>query len=245
MEGDNGGLMLVSKRRSQLSVFVYRPCTKKTPIDGFWRFERFLFNRLKLSNRTEERLMFKMFKMFKKSTDTTPASTKVGRASGGIMTCDICSGQLASNEGYAFFCDVCSRPGLPIGNMLLCEACTERIMSDRSFAAAREHPPVITSTSDLRLRQELNCESIVARCKRLGLSPEQAKQKARELALEFCRNKERGAELTIQFWTSEPPKAPSHSSCSTKAKTQAEELAEWNNESNRLLAELIAKHSGK
>lgn len=116
--------------------------------------------------------------------------------------CDSCSGGLSGNEGYAVFSDVPMIPGVPIGNMLICEACAQRIFSDQSFAAPRKHTGAIALTGDPRLLRELNDESIIARCKKLGLSAQQARQEARQLALEFHKNNQRGTSLTYQFWTS-------------------------------------------
>jgi HEAT repeat protein len=91
--------------------------------------------------------------------------------------------------------------------MLICDACAERIVSDKSFAAQRRFggsyvPATNSLPGEDDTLNKMNAESIIARCKRLGLSPEQAKKKARELALEFHKNQERGADLTYSFWTS-------------------------------------------
>ena len=117
------------------------------------------------------------------------------------MRCDDCGKEiLATNEnsGYAFYSDVKLMGMVPVGNMLICEACTQRIVSPGSFAAPRKHK----GSFSVDMLNEVNAESIIARCKKFGLSPEQAKQKARELGLEFQKNTERGQNLTEAFWTS-------------------------------------------
>ena len=141
------------------------------------------------------------------------------------MMCDNCSSGMSGSEGYAVFSDVPMIPGVPIGNMLICEACARRIFSDQSFAAPRKHTGAIALTGDPVLLRELNDESIIARCKKLGLSAKQARQEARQLALEFHKNNQRGTSLTYQFWTSvstkpaaTPPIASSLPSISAKSK---------------------------
>jgi hypothetical protein len=106
---------------------------------------------------------------------------------------------MSENSGYVFYSDVKLMGILPVGSMLICEACTQRIISTESFAAPRKHTG---SFSDPDMLNELNAESIIARCKTFGLSPERAKQKARELALEVQKNKERGQDIAYAFWTS-------------------------------------------
>jgi hypothetical protein len=120
--------------------------------------------------------------------------------------CDSCSSGISGSEGYAVYSEVPMVPGVPIGNMLICETCAQRIFSDQSFAAPRKHTGAIALTGDRTLLRELNDEFVIARCKKLGLSPQQAREEARRLALEFHKDNQRGATLNYQFWTSVSPK---------------------------------------
>jgi hypothetical protein len=112
--------------------------------------------------------------------------------------CDDCSKEYTDSGGYVFYSDVPM-----MGNMLLCSSCTNRIISDQTFAAPRKH----SGSFDLLSLQgnklnELNAESIVTRCKRFGFTPSQAKQKAKELGLEFHKDNDHGQELAYTFWRS-------------------------------------------
>jgi hypothetical protein len=112
--------------------------------------------------------------------------------------CDDCSKESTDSGGYAFYSDVPM-----MGNMLLCASCTNRIITDQTFAAPRKH----SGSFDLLSLQgnklnELNAEAIVARCKRFGFTPSQAKQKAKELGLEFHKDKDHGQDLVYTFWKS-------------------------------------------
>jgi len=74
----------------------------------------------------------------------------------------------------------------------------------RSFAAVRkhEHTPSILLVKSKDLLRKANDESVAARCKRMGLTPKEAKEKARELAVEFHKDPEYGKGLTYLYWTS-------------------------------------------
>jgi len=55
------------------------------------------------------------------------------------MRCDECYKEISENSGYAFYSDVAIVEGVQVGNMLICEACTQRIVSQQSFVAPRKY----------------------------------------------------------------------------------------------------------
>lgn len=112
--------------------------------------------------------------------------------------CDDCSKEFNDSGGYAFYSDVPM-----MGNMLLCKACTDRIISTESFAAPRKYSVSfdLLSINGDQMR-EINAEAIIARCKRFGFTPSQAKQKAKELGLAFHKDKMHGQDLIYEFWRS-------------------------------------------
>lgn len=114
-----------------------------------------------------------------------------------VSKCDVCSKDIRNNSGYAFFSDV-----MNIGNMLICEECTQRLISEQSFAAPRKHTGTIDLVSSMNILDELMAESIVANCKKFNFSPEKAKSKARELAIEFYKDNKKGQDIIYNFWKS-------------------------------------------
>ncbi len=112
--------------------------------------------------------------------------------------CDNCSKESNDSGGYAFYSDVPM-----MGNMLFCKACTDQIITEYSFAAPRKYSGSFDLFS-LKGNQlnEINAEAIIARCKKFGLTPSQAKQKAKELGLEFHKDNKYGQDLIYEFWRS-------------------------------------------
>ena len=103
--------------------------------------------------------------------------------------CDQCGTEMSLDRRYAFYSDVkmisvgSTGPTMdllpPVGNMMICEACVQRIVSRESFAASGTGPITVNSdnvNSITNAIKKLNAESIVGRCKRFGLSPEEAKE---------------------------------------------------------------------
>jgi hypothetical protein len=144
----------------------------------------------------------------------------------GKAVCDLCNQEIAHGDGYSFYSSAVLPAGdEPTGNMFLCDKCTRETVNDRMWAEPR---PQLQSAEQLQRqmsREEMlanpravfelfkaqNAEGIVLTCKRLGLSPDEAKQKARELAVLWWKDKDRSRRETLQFFTSpELKKAPSH-----------------------------------
>jgi hypothetical protein len=112
--------------------------------------------------------------------------------------CDDCSRINTDSGGYGFYSDVPM-----MGNMLLCKACTDRIISEKSFAAPSKYSDQIDIFS-LRGNQlnEVNADRIVAICKKFGFKPLEAKRKAKELGLEYHKDNKHGQDLIYEFWRS-------------------------------------------
>ena len=129
--------------------------------------------------------------------------------------CDLCGSAIKDGDGYAFFSSAVIEPlNVPVGNMMLCEKCTQDTITERAWVVRPSElqfkPP--TTEKDLARMlsgensqmESLNTGGIVATCKRLGFSPEAAKRKARELAVLWWQDPEKGKRETLLFWTSEP-----------------------------------------
>jgi hypothetical protein len=107
------------------------------------------------------------------------------------------------NESYALYSNAPGLFGMPVGAMLICENCAGTILTPETFAddsPLPERPPLEDVWGNIEWRQKMNVRSIASLCKQRGLSPAEAKQKARSLAGDFFRNKSSGELATKRFW---------------------------------------------
>lgn len=131
-----------------------------------------------------------------------------------MPVCDHCDKSLTHGRGFAFY-STASMAGRTIGNLLLCESCTDGFLNDTEFSK----PPPSTSQAsddlDAFLSQIIEGRNpggnpiasvanaaIIQTARRLGLSPRQAKAKAQELAVQWWSDQQRGALQIMKFWTS-------------------------------------------
>ena len=134
--------------------------------------------------------------------------------------CDRCNGSIPKGEGYSFFSSASMQvPGMKqlTGNMLLCEDCTTKIMTPEQWRKEIPKQRELSGTDILAnpnalldMMHEVNADSIVQNCKERGLTPEQAKAKAREFAKRWWTAPEATQRESAKFWTSSSstPAAP-------------------------------------
>jgi hypothetical protein len=152
--------------------------------------------------------------------------------------CDICNSQIHAGGGHSFYSSVKVQGTEPVGNMLLCDDCTLKIVNDDNWAKDSKladymaemrlydaiedqrgmtgpdilaHRPVVATAL-----REANEVSIVYGCKLRGFTPEQAKAKGRELAIRWWDNPQSASAQAAAFWTAAPVStAPSSGSALT------------------------------
>ena len=125
-----------------------------------------------------------------------------------IKICDLCSGDLSHNEGYVFYSpatmSVPGRPSIETGLMHFCDECCDRNVNDQQFEKPFSMPglPVEEATLEklMEFAQEANVRGIAERCRNLDLTPVQAKEKARSLALLVWQDEENGIRKANEFW---------------------------------------------
>ncbi len=126
--------------------------------------------------------------------------------------CDHCSQPIEPSGGYSFFSS--ASVGIPghqqlIGNMMLCQTCTDRIISTESWTKTPERQKQELNPSDvledpaafLNAIKATNEASIVRNCRSHGLTPEAAKCKAREFALMWWQDPVKANSEAAAFWT--------------------------------------------
>lgn len=117
--------------------------------------------------------------------------------------CDRCSSNIAKGNGYAFYSSA-QMMGMTVGNMFLCEACTASVITEDMFA--KQFAPTVVNPEDLTAMREAmnaaNAAGIAERCRVLGLSPDQARAKAKELANQYWNDPEKAGKAIQTFWTS-------------------------------------------
>jgi hypothetical protein len=124
-------------------------------------------------------------------------------------TCDRCNEAISKADGFLVYSETIT--GLPgtlreTGNMLLCQACINEILTVDNFTKVfpEEQPLPADVINDLaKLRHAMrgaNTASVVDLCKQRGLSLEQAQTKARELAQAWWEDRTRGARDAASFW---------------------------------------------
>ncbi len=134
------------------------------------------------------------------------------------VNCDLCNGEVLPGQGYAFYSDTQHLPGLTTGNMLICQLCADTIMTDSYWTEIKRDPALgpgsasfatlrnlssqqivaVPATADYRRR--LDHAAIIRKCCGAGLSPKQSKDKGRELARLWWKDRTRGMEETKCFW---------------------------------------------
>jgi hypothetical protein len=137
------------------------------------------------------------------SRQPQPTSTKDNQNFG---LCDQCGNRLKRDEGYAVYSDVRiateneNNKAITLwqmGNMMICETCADGVFSERAFNAPKKYSGTVDVSVPITA---LNDEAIVARCKRMRLSPTQAKKEARGLALDVYKEERSGKIRTVLFW---------------------------------------------
>ena len=128
------------------------------------------------------------------------------------MICDRCNTSMPHGTGFAFYSSA-SIAGQTIGNMLLCESCTDGFINDAEFA---KPPPAAKqlSTDDLMAQllgstsplAAMSNAAIIQASRRLGFTPSQAKAKAHELALRWWSDPHAGALQIKNFWSASAPR---------------------------------------
>ncbi len=130
-------------------------------------------------------------------------------------TCDQCNESLAAGTGFLFFSPATiGPPGAEqeVGNMLLCPACTDQVVTTEAWAtpapATRVHSGAAVLDDPSALKKSIeraNRDSIVLLCRRHGLTPDAAKATARDLAQRWWKDPEKEQASAAAFWRV-PPK---------------------------------------
>jgi len=132
--------------------------------------------------------------------------------------CDACSATINKGGGYAFYSSA-QMMGMTVGNMFLCEACTSSMVNEKAFS--KRFAPTAVSPGDMAAMREAmnaaNAAGIAERCRAHGLSADEGKAKARELARLYWRDPQGGGEAIKKFWTSPAAKAAGSSQASAKS----------------------------
>jgi hypothetical protein len=117
-------------------------------------------------------------------------------------SCDQCNSGMRVADGYAVYSPVLIFGESPMGGMLICEECANNIFTKEAFNRPKKYTgKPLTNPDDLH---GANAEGMVALCKRFGLSPEEARVHARNLAIVFADDRSRGQKMTEEFWTKGP-----------------------------------------
>lgn len=126
--------------------------------------------------------------------------------------CDHCNGHIPRLQGFAFFCSAAvGMPGLmlDVGNMLLCDACTDQIVNDANWAktvpAQKEMSAQDFLANSMALMEafdDVKANGIIAVCKSHGFTPQQARDKARILAIQWWVDPQAAQAESAAFWTS-------------------------------------------
>jgi hypothetical protein len=131
-----------------------------------------------------------------------------------MAICDQCNVNIQRDGGFIFYSSAgLGSPGKvkETGNMFLCEQCTNKICTPTGFAdwsSTISESDVNAISGDpkklmIYLGQKNNAIGIAAVCNKHGLTPEQAKDKARELALLFWQDPEKAQMESVKFWSPE------------------------------------------
>ena len=160
--------------------------------------------------------------------------------------CDLCSHELKSGEGYAFYSSTVIAPmNVAVGNLMLCQQCTDKALSEEAWSqtpiAMKSHQSAMSAMAKATKKEDVkrlfaelrdqtqaaNAEGIIATIKSIGISREDAKSKARELAKLWWIDKEVGQKETRLFWTTSKTSVPSHAvTLDTVAETLVDTLGE-------------------
>jgi len=127
--------------------------------------------------------------------------------------CDHCNGRIEHGEGYTFFSSASiGLPGMEqlTGNMMLCEECTNRIITVENWLRAPSPSRREISGADFLANpsamfdtmRRTNEDSIIQNCQAHGFTPNQAKAKARELAQQWWIDPESAQRESARFWSS-------------------------------------------
>lgn len=121
--------------------------------------------------------------------------------------CDRCSQSISKGEGHLFYSSN-ELMGDTVGNMLLCDQCTNGLINNemytKNYQIDGRDLMTVTDPKEMKAAiQQANDLGIIVQCKTLGLSPNEAKEKARELAVLFWENREKAEAESKTFWTSE------------------------------------------
>jgi len=132
--------------------------------------------------------------------------------------CDQCNKNIKKGNGYAFYSTASTGMlgmAMETGNILLCEKCTNEIVSTEGYRKYSKSASTVQSFdmedvisgkskfSDLyNAYGDAIAVSVVTLCKAHCFTPEQAKAKAREFAILWWKDNQKGASECAKFWQS-------------------------------------------
>ncbi len=123
-----------------------------------------------------------------------------------MLLCDGCHNKMKNRAGYLFYSEYSPVPEImsKIGLLLLCESCTNLVVNAWTGGAFHKLPPFEGKTGGVSDYDRNISNGIIAKCKQHGLTPDEAKKKGRELALELWENRALGEKASLDFWKSKP-----------------------------------------
>jgi hypothetical protein len=123
--------------------------------------------------------------------------------------CDLCNAKIQDGGGHAFYSST-AMSGVVTGNMLLCDSCTDGIVTRLKVGEVTESNVLwsliasragdTASDKNTKIMRVGNIEGIAARCDFHHLGPEAAKTKARELAQGCWSDPTNGPLEAMAFW---------------------------------------------
>jgi len=128
------------------------------------------------------------------------------------IQCDMCTAIIREGEGFLFYSPYVPNPSIgPVGNLFLCDACTSVIINDSTWTYGIVENDPEFGLNPITYRGI--SEGIVQLCKAHDFTPDQAKDKGRELASTYWQNREKGQKESLAFWKSKPSVEDKGSKC--------------------------------
>ena len=133
--------------------------------------------------------------------------------------CDRCNGSIPDGGGYVFYSTAAmgfAGMGTPqeTGNMMLCDDCTGQIITPDGYASQGPDVQEVSGADILdnpfglmEMMRKANDSAIIKRCRAHGLTPEQAREKAREFAVMWWKDSDAAQVASRDFWKSTPAAA--------------------------------------